>query len=61
MVLESLVVPVVIDESLESGISTHGLPRPRFYVVDIIVVQETEVWRGIWRAAFWLAYEQFFR
>jgi hypothetical protein len=46
LILESAIVPVVIDESLESGIPADGLGGRGIDVVNIVIMQEPQIWRG---------------
>ena len=46
MVFESRVIFIIIDKSLESCVSTNRLSRPSLDMVDVVVVEESEVRRG---------------
>lgn len=44
--LESLIITIVIHQCLEARKAPDGLGRGGIYMVDIVVVEEAEVWRG---------------
>lgn len=60
MPFEPRIVLIVVDQGLKAWITTDWLLASSFDVVNIIVVQEPEVWRGAWCPAFWLRNELFF-
>jgi hypothetical protein len=47
LALKPLVVSVVVHQRLEPCVSADGFSRASFDMVNIVVMQEPEVWRGV--------------